>query len=62
VSATVAHQGLSSDAERIVMFTALATLTMCNSCNLVVAHFYAILNCLGKLDRYLTCSPKMEEF
>jgi hypothetical protein len=44
VYATVAHQGLSSDAERIVMFTPLAALMMCNSCNLVVAHFYAILN------------------
>jgi hypothetical protein len=43
VYATVAHQGPSSDAERIVMFTPLAALMMCNFCNLVVADFYAIL-------------------
>jgi hypothetical protein len=43
VNATVAHQGPSSDADRIVMFTPLAALMMCNFCNLVVADFYAIL-------------------
>ncbi len=43
VYATVAHQGPSSDAESIVMFTPLAALMMCDFCNLVVADFYAIL-------------------
>ncbi len=41
--APVAHQGASSDADGIVMFTPLAALMMCDFCNLVVADFYAIL-------------------